>query len=244
GMAVLARFPIGADTATFRLLPWSEFPGALQPTLDGAPIPSEAGWRDLRLSSKSHWDVPVATPDGVIRLLASHPTPPVFDGPEDFNGKRNHDEIVFWQRYIDGAAFTDDAGTSRTLAEGPFVILGDLNADPVDGDGRHEGIEALLGHPMVQDPEPASEGAAQAAQQQGGANDRHRGNHALDTADWNDSRGPGNLRVDYVLPSTHLTILDAGVYWPTPDAPEFALIGTGRPVSSDHRLVWVDVTLP
>jgi hypothetical protein len=35
-----------------------------------------------------------------IHVLASHPTPPTFDGAEDRNGKRNHDEIRFWRDYI------------------------------------------------------------------------------------------------------------------------------------------------
>ena len=51
----------------------------------------------MRLSSKSHWDVPVNVCNNTIHVLASHPTPPVFDGEEDRNGKRNHDEIRFWR---------------------------------------------------------------------------------------------------------------------------------------------------
>ena len=50
---------------------------------------------------------------------------------------------------------------------------------------------------------------------------------------------PGNLRVDYVLPSAGLEITGAGVFWPVEGEPGAALIG-----ASDHRLVWVDVTLP
>ena len=51
----------------------------------------------MRLSSKSHWDVPVNIGGQIIHLLASHPTPPIFDGIEDRNGRRNHDEIRFWR---------------------------------------------------------------------------------------------------------------------------------------------------
>ena len=35
-----------------------------------------------------------------FHLLASHPTPPVFDGDEDRNGKRNHDEVRLIADYI------------------------------------------------------------------------------------------------------------------------------------------------
>ena len=60
----------------------------------------------------------------------------------------------------------------------------------------------------------------------------------FDTADFDDE-APGNLRVDYVLPSAGLEIAGAGVFWPIEGEPGAALID-----ASDHRLVWVDVTLP
>ena len=57
----------------------------------------------------------------------------------------------------------------------------------------------------------------------------------FDTADFSDT-SPGNLRVDYVLPSADLTVCASGVVWPTEE--------TGPAMSSDHRLVWIDVALP
>jgi hypothetical protein len=55
-----------------------------------------AVWTQLRLSSKSHWDVPIAHPGGTLHFLVSHPTPPVFDGPENRNGaaQRRRDPAV------------------------------------------------------------------------------------------------------------------------------------------------------
>lgn len=238
GMAVLSVFPIDrAETRTFAEFPWSAMPGALLP----ADYYGDAAGA-LRLSSKSHWDVAVDLPGGRrLRLLASHPTPPVFDGPEDRNGRRNHDEIRFWSDYIEGQDyFVDDAGGRGGMrAADGFVILGDLNADPEDGDGRREAIRRLLAHPAVQDPRPASEGALAAAGE--GVNARHKGDPALDTADWNDARGPGNLRADFVLPSSGWEVAGAGVFWPAPGDPLHRLIGGKRPASSDHRLVWVDL---
>ena len=38
----------------------------------------------------------------IVHFLVSHPTPPTFDGAEDRNGTRNHDEIRFWADYIGG----------------------------------------------------------------------------------------------------------------------------------------------
>ena len=50
------------------------------------------------------------------------------------------------------------------------------------------------------------------------------------------------MRADYVLPSTSLYVTGSGVFWPKPDEPLFRLI-KDRQSSSDHRLVWVDITV-
>ncbi len=241
GMAVLSRFPFDLDALrSFRLLRWADMPDALLPAEhygDAAGI--------VRLSSKSHWDLPVILPDGRrLHVLASHPTPPVFDGPEDRNGRRNHDEIRFWLDYVSGDGWMrDDSGRPGALPEGePFVLLGDLNADPEDGAARREALRALLASPRIRDPRPTSPGAVEAAAAQGGANARHKGPAALDTADWRDRGGPGNLRVDYALPSADQEVTGAGVFWPESADPLHRLVKMGRrPASSDHRLVWIDL---
>ena len=53
--------------------------------------------------------------------------------------------------------------------------------------------------------------------------------------------GPDNLRVDYVLPSRNLKLLDVVVFWPLPTDPLFRLVGVFPFPTSDHRLVWVDL---
>ncbi|MHA3916204.1 endonuclease/exonuclease/phosphatase family protein [Halovulum sp. GXIMD14793] len=235
GMAVLSRYPLG-PTRTFHNLLWQNFPDSFLPVNpDGTPFPSAEARSVMRLSSKSHWDITVETPDGPLHILASHPTPPVFDGPEDRNGRRNHDEIIFWHRYLGGQTIASDQGPHRF--DGPhFVLLGNLNADPNDGDGRREAITMLLNHPRLTDPRPSSTGAIEAAT--GPVNAAHQGDPALDTADWNDT-GPGNLRVDYALPSRSLTTAASGVFWPADDEPGYDWLD-----ASDHRLVWVDILLP
>lgn len=242
GMLLLSRYPIDADEAhSFTKFLWLDFPDAKMPLHgDGEPFPTKDAQEVMRLSSKSHWDVPIETPNGRLNVFASHPTPPVFDGPEDRNGLRNADEIRFWVKYLDGFSFPDDQGRVTSNDAEHFVVLGDLNADPFDGDGRHESIKTLIDHEALQDPLPQSAGGEEAAGQ-GGANETHQGDPALDTADWNDARGPGNLRVDYVLPSKTLKVMGSGVFWPDQGDPLFRLIGSGKPVSSDHRLVWVDL---
>jgi hypothetical protein len=48
-----------------------------------------------------------------------------------------------------------------------------------------------------------------------------------------------------VLPDRRLAVVGAGVFWPADGEPHRRLVGDGsRIVSSDHRLVWVDLTLP
>ncbi|KRE28937.1 endonuclease [Agromyces sp. Soil535] len=250
GMAVLSKYPIlEEDVRTFQHFLWKDMPGALLP--DDPNTAAPADWYSpeeldvFRLSSKSHWDVPVDVNGSTVHVLAAHPTPPVFDGPEDRNGLRNHDEIRFWADYITpGPAsryITDDAGQAGGLKPGEsFVILGDQNADPFDGDSVEVAIHQLLDHPRVTDSMPMSDGAAEASVLQGGANLTHEGDPSLDTADFADT-APGNLRADYVLPSRDLRVMDAAVFWPTTTDPLFRLTGAFPFPSSDHRLVWVDL---
>lgn len=242
GMLVLSRHPIDAAAArTFQHLKWSAMPGALQPrdpATGQAWYPPEV-WSQLRLSSKSHWDVPVHTPRGTLHILASHPTPPVFDGPEDRNGARNHDEIRLWREYLSDASpawLCDDRGRCGGLPrDAHFVIAGDLNNDPHDGDGHHAAIRGLLSHPRVNgEVAPRSEGARATA---AGYAIPRTGDTATHTGDF--GLRVGTLRLDYVLPSRSVRTVGAGVHWPAPDSPE-----AGAAAASDHRLVWVDIDLP
>lgn len=237
GMLVLSRFPIDTAAArTFQGFLWRDLPGHRIP--EGFYAPEELA--GLPLSSKSHWDVPVRVGDETLHVLVSHPTPPTFDGPEDRNGRRNADEIAFWARYVgaDAEALYDDAGVRGGLADGaPFVIMGDQNSDPVDGDSLPGAAQALLDAPRVIDPLPGSDGAVEAATTQGGDNATQSGDPRTDTADFGEPT-PGNLRVDYVLPSEPLAVRGSGVFWPVAADPLSALNDT-----SDHHLTWVDVTL-
>jgi Endonuclease/Exonuclease/phosphatase family/Bacterial Ig domain len=249
GMVVLSRFPIVEDQVrTFQNLLWSSMPGARLP--DDPATPEPADWYSpdelavLRLSSKSHWDVPIDVAGQIVHILASHPTPPVFDGPEDRNGMRNADEIGFWADYVAGSDtgwIIDDAGVSGGLpVDAEFVIVGDLNSDPLDGDSLAGATDQVLALDRVQDPAPTSEGAVEAAVAQGLQNGIQAGDPALDTADFPDDT-PGNLRVDYVLPSDGFTLVDAGVFWPATDDELSRLVTIEPLASSDHRLVWVDL---
>jgi len=228
GMALLSRLPIIAhEVEDHSRLLWKNLPGARLPMVDDRLFPSVAAIEKQRLSSTGHWVVPLQLGNGQqLRILAFHATPPVFDGPEDRNGLRNADEIRFWRLYLDGRF-------GGAADRGAFVILGDANIDPHDGPGRHEAIRGLLADPRVQDPEPDSAESRRLGRQQGGANTDHRGDPGQDTADLpDDGIGPGNLRLDYVLPSADLGVVGAGLVWP-----EARRSGN----RTRHALVWVDI---
>jgi len=241
-MALLSRFPIDARHArTFRKFLWRDMPGALLPPDWYSPEELAV----LPLSSKSHWDVPVRIGRTTLHLLASHPTPPAFDGPEDRNGRRNHDEIRFWSDYLAQAPYIrDDQGKNGGFRGKSFLIMGDQNSDPVDGGSLNDAIRALLAHPRVDARfVPQSAGGPEASTAQGGANAEQRGDPRSDTADFND-RVAGNLRVDYLLSSKGITVCGGGVFWPSQTDPAAALVWGDRPApSSDHRLVWLDVSV-
>jgi hypothetical protein len=264
GMTVYSKHPIlERGVRTFQRFLWKDMPGARLP--DNPATPQPADWYSpeelavFRLSSKSHWDVPIRVRGQVVHLLTSHPTPPVFDGPEDRNGTRNADEIRLWADYVTpgaGGYIYDDRGRRGGLEPGArFVIAGDQNSDPLDGDSIPGAIQQLLNNPRVNTTvTPDSPGGPEQSAIQGGPNATHRSDPAFDTADFADRpppfTDPGNLRADYVLPDSGQRIKDAFVFWPRSDDPLFPLVGTfnasffpdgnGFP-SSDHRLVAVDV---
>jgi len=256
GMAVYSKFPIDVEAIrTFQTFRWKDMPGALLPDNPATPEPADfysaAELEVFRLSSKSHWDLPLRFGGRTVHFLVSHPTPPVFDGEEDRNGRRNSDEIRLWGDYITPAAsgyIYDDEGTYGGLPRGShFVVAGDQNSDPLDGDSLPGSIQQLLEDPRVNTSRtPASIGAVQASNQQGGANETHLSPARFDTADFSDTQ-PGNLRADYLLPSTTLSIRSSGVFWPPTFNPLHRLVyDPSFPfgvASSDHRLVRADLQL-
>jgi hypothetical protein len=235
GMVLLSQYPIiNEDIRTFQRFLWSDMPGALIPTdvETGQPFYNKWAWENLRLSSKSHWDIPINVNGDVIRVLASHPTPPVFDGPEDRNGKRNHDEIRFWLDYITpekGAYIYDDRGVYGGLSQdASFVILGDQNASPDRVNDTKPVISELLASAQVNNQfTPKSEA---------GKNNRPDNNYGqYHTASW-------GARADYVIPSKHFTVIKGGVFWPNVGDDLYRLV-KDRASSSDHRLVWLRLAL-
>ena len=165
----------------------------------------------LPIPTIAQWTVPVADTGLTVVTLAAGP--PVFDGPEDRNGWRNAAEL---RLAYDLAA-----------AQAAPIVMGRANVDPVDGEGRRDALRRLLDAPFLRDLEPRGSGGGDAG---------HRGDPALDTADW---EGPGPLRVDYVLPAATVRVAASGVLWP-PDADPFrATVEAAGP----GRAVWADIAI-
>ena len=193
-MAVLSRFPIDEYAVEdFTPMLWRDLSGHIYPMVDSAPFGGEDVFAAHRLSSRGHWVVPIQTPDhGVLRLMTFHATPPIYDGDEDRNGRRNHDEVAFWLDYFD-----------YDINPQPFILAGTANIDPKRGSGRRKAIKTLLASPFLQNPFDDSP-----------------------TADFRDSL-PGDLRVDYLMPSTDWKVVANGM--------------VSAPKASRHSLLWVDV---
>ena len=188
GLAILSRHPLTLiEDHSARL--WRDVPDSLLVDAQGRVGAQATGADIQRLSTTAHWEVGMQPPTGPeLRIMTFHATPPVFDGPEDRNGRRNHDEVLFWAHRLDGRIGTAPAG--------PFVIMGAANLPPDGGDGRTEAICRLLAHPRVQDAPDL---------------------HGKPTVNWPDP-GPGKLRVDYVLPSADLMIRAAKLMAADPKA--------------------------
>lgn len=236
GMALLSRYPIDTkNIRTFQHFLWKDMPNNLMSNIQdeqGQAWYSHQAQQVLRLSSKSHWDVPILVNGETVHILASHPTPPVFDGPENRNGKRNHDEVRFWNDYLNVAKASyiyDDNGQYGGLHQpSRFVILGDLNSSVDNGDSLKEAISDLVNSPLVIQNIPRSEGGRLHKPADPFA--------STYTAGW-------GMRADYVLPSKYgFTLVDSGVFWPSQADKNLYLVKDRR-ASSDHRLVWLDLIL-
>ncbi|MGP9800474.1 endonuclease/exonuclease/phosphatase family protein [Rheinheimera sp. NSM] len=236
GMVLLSKYPIDtANVRTFQQFKWKDMPGFM-PTkkADGRPWYSPDAWAEFPLSSKSHWDIPLHINGKTVHVLASHPTPPVFDGAENRNGIRNHDEIRLWVDYLtpqNAGYIYDDNGKKGGLAAGArFVLLGDLNASADgEGDALNGAISALYNHPRINNAMPPKSAG-------GVENTPDNPKAAFHTAGW-------RMRADYVLPSKAGFILkDSGVFWPAKADALYPLVGS-RGASSDHRLVWLKLEL-
>ncbi|MFB3948251.1 endonuclease/exonuclease/phosphatase family protein [Aeromonas veronii bv. sobria] len=271
--AVMSKYPIDTkQIRTFQNFKWKDMPGEQNPIIDDCNNPkvkipasrqcgdawySDAAWQQYPLSSKNHADVPVRikTEKGeeVIHFLISHPTPPIFANAARHTVKHNRAEIAFWNDYVKGLNYmTDDKGTKGGLAKNAkFVIAGDLNADPLTGDGDLTAIQALLDNALMNQAItngpliPVSEGGPECLiKGYCKQSNKNRPNPERIT-------NTSGLQLDHVIPSANLNAVKSGIYWPASFEESYHLVygvfnGTpdvAKKVSSDHRMVWVDLKL-
>jgi endonuclease/exonuclease/phosphatase family metal-dependent hydrolase len=119
-----------------------------------------------------------------------------------------------------------------------FVIVGDLNCDPVDGEGLRTTMPQLLEHPRVNASFiPTSAGGPITAKKFEDQFANYHGDPTRFTANFTEE-GHGCLRIDYVLPSKGLDVVIGGIFWPKPGDPGADVI-----TATDHRCVWLDIKL-
>ncbi len=139
GMAILSRHHLELERDLTSVL-WAELDGTRM-------LPDDPGRSIQRLSSTGHWIVSVHTKRGDFQLLCFAATPPVFDGPEDRNGRRNHDELAIWRHVL--------AGHFGEFPNQP-ILIGNANLDPSRGDGMRDAMAHFLSDPFWHDPLPDS----------------------------------------------------------------------------------------
>lgn len=241
--AILSKYPVDKKRIrTFQNFLWKDMPNPNLPfnTEDSSSYYEKNELEIFRLSSKNHADVPVIIGKDTVHVLIAHPTPPVFDSTEDRNGKRNYDEIRLFADYITGGEkadyLYDDNGKKGGLKPGThFVITGDMNADPVDGDSYKNAVHLLTKHSLVN--KDISE--RKFVPKSKGSEEHHR--QKPDKGDPFHNTSVFGLRIDYVLLSTTLKVISSGVFWPGKDEKFYYLIEGKK--GTDHRLVWVDINL-
>ena len=189
GMVVLSRFPIVTDEVRTFQQPAvgvdARRPAPRRPGNAGAGrlVHAPTSWRCCALSSKSYWDVPVDV-DG----RGDPPARVASDAAGVRRRRKTATGCATPTRSASGpttspattppGSSTMPATAGGLAADAEFVIVGDLNADPVDGDSVAGAIQQLLDLDRVQDPPPASEGAREAATTQAGANATQQGDPA------------------------------------------------------------------
>lgn len=134
GLLVLSRCPLSLAQDFSHIL-WGDVHQTRMPETTGESIRN-----NQRLSSTAHWVLDVSC-EFSFELAVFAATPPVFDGPDERNDRRNADEIALWTRWV-------------SEHSGLFVIAGNANLDPNKGEGYRDAIQELLTAQTVKDPLP------------------------------------------------------------------------------------------
>ena len=158
GMVVYSKYPIDTDAVrTFQTFRWADMPGALLP--DDPATPAPADWysagrarglpalvqvalgradRDRRRDRA----LPRLAPDAAHLRRPRGPQRPAQPRRDPLLGRLRRPD-----RKRAAYVYDDEGGTAGWRRGEPFVIAGDQNADPVDGDSVDHAIDQLLQPP-------------------------------------------------------------------------------------------------
>jgi 3-phytase len=234
-LGLISRHEILADEVRIvHDYPWHQVPGNSIATIEselGIAIPD-----DFPIFEKALHVVPVKLDTGaVIHFVLAHP---VSSGFNAMNPYRNRDEIHAISLFLSGEL----PGIDPLPEDAHFVVVGDLNADPEDGDGDGTVLrDELIGHPRVTAHFPVGDG---------GTEGEHPERNTFLSGCGRDTgpivTNPGSrlqLQLDYLLTSSTLGEVQAsGIFWPDyeTDLDEYTLAC----YASDHRYVWMDLARP
>lgn len=210
GISLYSRFPIiTGEVRSFEGFPWSALPAGLSCLGEGI------GWLPggFPLFSTNLTDIPISIGGGVVHVVLLHASIPV-KGP--FNRERNGDQLVFLNEYISGRQLP---GVEPFSAHEPFVMMGDLNADPERGGGMKSSIRRLLANQALNGIVPEQPTFLEG----GGVDEPYL------------KREGFSLRLDYILPSRAFYVQEYEVF--RPDGPLWWKIARR---ASDHFFVYAD----
>lgn len=232
-LGLISRYPILHDQVrVLHDLAWHDLPGnsidAIREDLD-IEVP-EGYW----LFEKAIVVVPIDVNGSILHVVLLHP---MTSGFHPMNPYRNHDELRALQLWLAGEL--DAPGWEPLPEDAMFVLIGDWNVDPEDGDGDRASLPQVLSSPRVVTHFPEGEGGTK------GVNPRR--NTFLSGCGREDGTLPWNpqnkmqMQLDYMLPSTTIgQPTESGIFWPTYPSEDWNLACR----ASDHRLMWEDLALP
>ena len=234
-MIVYSTHPLDeGNVRDFTSLPWDAMPDNSMPErlsdLEREIVP---------LASVSHWDIPVEVDGDTLHVLATSTA----DASESSYGTaRNHDQIRFWQDYLDPEAnyILDHRGDRGPLTDhDAFVIAGSLKADPTGtGPGDPTAIASLLESEEIIDPEP-SRAINMSALGRGMLPDAPDAPHHTAGSPTGDDE---MYRADYVLLSSDLNVVDSGVLGTDDQQTAQSLLGLQNEPNANH-IVWADIAI-
>lgn len=229
---VLSKFPIVTDQVRIITdVAWDAIPKnsiAQMKTDTGLDVP--AGYP---VFEKSLNVIPLDIHGKTTYLVMSHPTAPAF---WSINPYRHEDELRALALFLDGQL----PGVESVPQGSPFVLIGDLNADPEEGDSRPGAIARVLAHDRL---EPWFPEGAGTMGKNPTFNTYVSGCGKGDGSSVGDPSSRFQMQIDYILPSKEIGRAQGGaVFFPNRAESQEDFDLACR--ASDHMFLYVDLPNP